>query len=109
MGGWEGGVAMGGWEGGGVAMGGWEGPWAGGRGVGWPWAGGRGVGWPWVGWEGGGVAMGGVGGGEPQAGQSKHSDTNGSAVPSVGDPAGHNSPGRPSLPSESVWHPMQSY
>ena len=61
------------------------------------WAGGRGVGW----------AVG--AGGEPQAGQSKHSDTNGSAVPSVGDPAGHNSPGRPSLLSESVWHPMQSY
>ena len=32
-----------------------------------------------------------------------------SAVPPVGDPAWHNSPGRPSLLSESVWHPMQSY
>ena len=39
----------------------------------------------------------------------KHSNRNGSAVPSVGDPDRHNSNGRPGLPSESVWHPMQSY
>ena len=28
---------------------------------------------------------------------------------SMGDPDWHNSLGRPGLPSESVWHPMQSY
>ena len=70
-------------------------------------------------WEGGGVGGGGgwgaVGGLKQtfkhkwQCCAIKHSNTNGSAVPSVGDPAGHNSPGGPSLPSESVWHPKQSY
>ena len=48
-------------------------------------------------------------GGKPKAGQSKHSDTNGSAVPPVGDPDRYNPLGRPGLPLESVWHPMQSY
>ena len=39
----------------------------------------------------------------------KHLNTNGSAVPSVDDQSWHNSQGRPGLPLESVWHPMQSY
>ena len=73
-------------------MGGWEGD-----------GGEAGVG----GWEGDGGEAG--VGGKPKAGQSKHSNTNGSAVPSVGDPDWHNSLGRPGLPLESVWHPMQSY
>ena len=51
-------------------------------------------------WEGGGGEAG--VGGKPKAGQSKHSNTNGSAVPSVGDPDWHNSLGRPGLPLESV-------
>ena len=64
-----------------------------------------------VGWA---VGAGGVGwavgaGGEPQAGQSKLPNRNGSAVSSVGDPDRHNSNGGPGLPSESAWHPMQSY
>ena len=59
------------------------------------------------GWEG---AWGEAGaGGNLKAGQSKHSNTNVRAVPSVGDPNRHNSLGRPGLPLESVWHPMQSY
>ena len=41
--------------------------------------------------------------------KSKHSNTNGSAVPSVSDPGWHNSQGRPGLLLESVWHPMQPY
>ena len=46
-------------------------------------------GWEGVGgWEGGGGEAG--AGGKPKAGQSKHSNTNGSAVPSVGDPDWHN-------------------
>ena len=46
---------------------------------------------------------------EPKAGYSKHSNTNGSAVPLVGDLDWQNSQGRPGLPLESAWHPMQSY
>ena len=59
------------------------------------------------GWEGGGV---GGGGGWGAVGGLKQTFRHKcSAVTSVGDPAGHNSPGRPSLSSESVWHPMPSY
>ena len=52
-----------------------------------------------------------MGGGrwDPYMGLSKHSSTNGSAVPSVGDPDWHNSQDRPGLPLKPVWHPMQSY
>ena len=57
--------------------------------------------------EGGGMWVGVIG--EPQEGQSRWSNTNGSAVPSVGDPDCHDSRGRPGLPLESVWHSMQSY
>jgi len=45
-----------------------------------------------------GVGWGAVGG--------KHSNKNGSTVPSDGDPDWHNSQGRPGLPLESVWQPM---
>ena len=53
--------------------------------------------------------MGGVGSGGEWGAVGKHSSTNGSAVPSVGDPGGHNSQRRPGLPLESVWHPVQPY
>ena len=57
----------------------------------------------------GGEWGGGGGGWKAKGGLKQHSNTNGSAVPSVGDPDWHNSLGRPGLPLESVWHPMQSY
>ena len=59
------------------------------------------------GWEGDGVGSGGKLG--AVGGLSKHSNTNGSAEPSVGDPDWHNSHGRPGLPLETFLHPMQSY
>ena len=50
-----------------------------------------------------------MGGGGCRQAKANISNTNGSALPLVGDPDWHNSLGRAGLPSESVWHPMQSY
>ena len=58
----------------------------------------------WVGGQEGGRGSWGT-----EGGLGKHSDTNSSATHSVGDLGWHNSQGRPGLPLESVWHPMQSY
>ena len=58
----------------------------------------------------GGGCVGGGGGGWGAVGGVKQTlNSKGSALPSVSDPDRHNSQGRPGLPSESVWHPMQSY
>ena len=59
------------------------------------------------GWEGSGVGGGGRWG--AVGGLKQHSNSKGSVLPSVSDPDWHNSQGRPGLPLESVWHPMQSY
>ena len=48
-----------------------------------------------------------MGGWGAAGGLNKHLNTNGSAVPSVGDPDSHNSQGRPGLPLQSFWHPKQ--
>ena len=45
----------------------------------------------------------------PQRPGKAPSNSKGSVLPSASDPDRHNSQGRPGLPSESVWHPMQSY
>ena len=56
------------------------------------------------GWEGGGV-----GGGGRWGAVGGVKQTLGRGLPSVSDPDRHNPQGRPGLPSESVWQPMQSY
>ena len=58
----------------------------------------------------GGGWVGGVsgGGGWVKSGRRVKANFRG-VVQSVSDPDWHNSQGRPGLPLESVWHPMQSY
>ena len=56
------------------------------------------------GWEGGGGGWGAVG----RLKQTFKHKWQYCAI-SIGDPDWHNSHGEPGVPSESVWHPMQSY